>query len=147
MTPPPLQITCKEFAELVTAHDDGVLPERDRIRFVSHGERCPGCRAYLQQFRLTVEALRSVPRETAEPENLDELARRVLNRGRSVTQAKDWPLTDRRLWASAPRKSERRSPRVPTRRRGRSRTPHRSPPRSRPAAKRKANGTCRPATW
>ena len=76
MTPPPLQITCKEFAELVTAHEDGVLPQRDRIRFVSHSERCPGCRAYLQQFRLTVEALRSAPRETAEPENLDELARR-----------------------------------------------------------------------
>ena len=42
----------------------------------AHLARCPGCRAYLQQFRLTVEALRSVPRETAEPENLDELARR-----------------------------------------------------------------------
>ena len=76
MTPPPLQITCKEFAELVTAYEDGVLPERYRIRFVSHSERCPGCRAYLQQFRLTVEALRSVPPQTAEPENLDELARR-----------------------------------------------------------------------
>ena len=75
MTPPPLQITCKEFAELVTAHEDGVLPERDRVRFVFHSERCPGCRAYLQQFRLTVEALRSVARETAEPENLDELTR------------------------------------------------------------------------
>jgi hypothetical protein len=76
MTPLPLQITCKEFAELVTAYEDGVLPEWDRIRFVPHSERCPGCRAYLQQLRLTVEALRSVPPETAEPENLNELARR-----------------------------------------------------------------------
>ena len=75
MTPSPLQITCKEFAELVTAHEDGVLPERDRIRFERHSERCPGCRAYLQQFRLTIGALRSLPRETAEPGNLDELAR------------------------------------------------------------------------
>jgi anti-sigma factor RsiW len=75
MTPPPLQITCKEFVELVTAHEDGVLAERDRIRFESHRERCPGCRAYLQQFRLTIDALRSLPRETAEPDNLDELAR------------------------------------------------------------------------
>ena len=75
MTPPPLQITCKEFVELVTAHEDGVLLERDRIRFESHSQRCPGCRAYLQQFRLTIDALRSVPRETAEPENLDVLAR------------------------------------------------------------------------
>ena len=75
MTPPPLQITCKEFVELVTAHEDGVLPERDRIRFESHRGRCPGCRAYLQQFRLTIDALRSLPREVAEPDNLDELAR------------------------------------------------------------------------
>ena len=75
MTPPPLQITCKEFAELVTAYEDGVLAERDRIRFECHGERCPGCRAYLQQFRLTIGALRSLPRETAEPDNLDELTR------------------------------------------------------------------------
>jgi anti-sigma factor RsiW len=75
MTPPPLQITCKEFAELVTAHEDGVLAERDRIRFEAHSERCPGCRAYLRQFRLTVDALRSLPQETAEPGNLDELAR------------------------------------------------------------------------
>ena len=59
----------------MTAHEDGVLPERDRIRFESHSERCLGCRAYLEQFRLTIDVLRSVPRETAEPENLDELGR------------------------------------------------------------------------
>jgi anti-sigma factor RsiW len=76
VTPPPLQITCKEFVELVTAYEDGVLPEQDRSRFVSHSEQCPGCRAYLQQIRLTVEALRSVRQKAAEPENLDELARR-----------------------------------------------------------------------
>lgn len=75
MTPRPLQITCKEFVELVTAHEDGVLAERDRIRFEAHSERCPGCRAYLRQFRLTIDGLRSLPRETAEPGNLDELAR------------------------------------------------------------------------
>jgi len=75
MTPPPLQITCKEFVELVTAHEDGALPEWDRIRFESHCQHCSGCRAYLQQMRLTISALRSLPREMAEPDNLDELAR------------------------------------------------------------------------
>jgi len=75
MTPPPLQITCKEFVELVTAHEDGALPESDRIRFESHCQHCPGCHAYLQQMRLTISALRSLPREMAEPDNLDELAR------------------------------------------------------------------------
>jgi anti-sigma factor RsiW len=75
MTPPPLEITCKEFVELVTAYRDGVLPERDKARFECHTQHCPGCRAYLQQYRLTVDALRSVPPETVEPDNLEELRR------------------------------------------------------------------------
>ena len=75
MTPAPLQITCKEFVELVTAHLDGVLARADRTRFECHSERCPGCRAYLQQFRLTVDALPSAPVEAVEPGNLDELVR------------------------------------------------------------------------
>jgi len=75
MTPPPLQITCKEFVELVTAYLDGVLPGHDRVRFESHAERCPGCGAYLGQFRQMIEALQSVPAEPAEPANLDEIAR------------------------------------------------------------------------
>ena len=75
MTPPPLQITCKEFVELVTQHLDGVLADADRTRFECHGERCPGCRAYLQQFRLTVDALSTAPMEAVEPANLDELVR------------------------------------------------------------------------
>jgi anti-sigma factor RsiW len=75
MTPPPLQITCKEFVELVTAHLDGVLADADRTRFEAHRERCPGCRAYLQQFGLTVDALSSASPEAVEPANLDELVR------------------------------------------------------------------------
>jgi len=83
MTPPPLQITCKEFVELVTAYLDEVLPEHDRVRFESHCERCPGCGAYLTQFRQTIDALRSVPAETAEPSNLDELARTFATKPRA----------------------------------------------------------------
>jgi anti-sigma factor RsiW len=75
MTPPALQITCKEFVELVTAHLDGVLADADRTRFDCHRERCPGCRAYLQQFRLTVDALSAAPIEAVEPANLDDLVR------------------------------------------------------------------------
>ena len=75
MTPPALQITCKEFVELVTAHLDGVLADADRTRFECHRDRCPGCRAYLQQFRLTVHALSSTSQEAVEPANLDELVR------------------------------------------------------------------------
>jgi hypothetical protein len=79
MTAPPLQITCKEFVELVTWHLDGILADEDRIRFECHSERCPGCRAYLKQFRLTLDALSSVRAESVEPENLDQLVRAFMN--------------------------------------------------------------------
>ena len=79
MTPQPLRITCKEFVELVTSHLDGTLADEDRIRFECHSERCPGCRAYLQQFRLTLDALASVHREEVEPENLDQLVRAFMD--------------------------------------------------------------------
>ena len=79
MTAPPLQITCKEFVELVTWHLDGILADEDRIRFECHSERCPGCRAYLQQFRLTLDALSSMHREAVEPENLDQLVRAFMD--------------------------------------------------------------------
>ena len=79
MTAPPLQITCKEFVELVTSHLEGTLADEERIRFECHSERCPGCRAYLQQFRLTVGALSSMHREVVEPENLDQLVRAFRN--------------------------------------------------------------------
>jgi predicted anti-sigma-YlaC factor YlaD len=75
MTPPPLQITCKEFVELVTSHLDGTLTDEDRIRFECHSERCPGCRAYLKQFCLTLDALSSVHTDAVEPENLARLVR------------------------------------------------------------------------
>jgi anti-sigma factor RsiW len=83
MTPPALQITCKEFVELVTAHLDGVLADAERTRFECHSERCPGCRAYLHQFRLTVDALSSAPMEAVEPANLDELVRAFKRSGPS----------------------------------------------------------------
>ena len=85
MTPPALQITCKEFVELVTAHLDGVLADADRTRFECHTERCPGCRAYLQQFRLTVDTLSSAHIEAVEPANLGELVR-AFNRSEPPNQ-------------------------------------------------------------
>ena len=75
MTLARLQMTCKEFVELVTAQLDGSLVPGDRIRFEQHRESCPGCQAYLQQFHLTIKALSATPRETIEPQNLDELLR------------------------------------------------------------------------
>jgi predicted anti-sigma-YlaC factor YlaD len=73
MTPPPLQITCKELVELLTAHLDGALAVHGRTRFDQHLGHCPGCRAYAQQFDLTVSAQSAMPRGEIEPDNLDHL--------------------------------------------------------------------------
>ena len=59
----------------MTSQLDCTLADEDRIRFQCHSEPCSGCRAYLQQFRLTLDALASVHREEVEPENLDQLVR------------------------------------------------------------------------
>ena len=66
----PLLGTCKEFAELITEHLDGTLGDDARSRFEAHGTRCLSCRAYLQQSRLTPEALASMPLERSEPTKL-----------------------------------------------------------------------------
>ena len=48
---------CVEFVELVTAFLDGALDPADERRFVDHLGLCDGCGRYLQQTRVTVEAL------------------------------------------------------------------------------------------
>jgi anti-sigma factor RsiW len=75
MTPPGRHTTCKEVVELVTAYLDGALTPEDQTRFEQHTTHCPGCRAYLRQFRLTVQSLPSAREEPVEPGSLEELVR------------------------------------------------------------------------
>jgi anti-sigma factor RsiW len=79
MMPPGRHTTCKEVAELVTAHLDGALAPEDQTRFEQHVTHCPGCGAYLRQFRLTVQALSSLREEAVEPEKFEELLRAFEN--------------------------------------------------------------------
>lgn len=66
-------ISCQELVELCTAYLDGALPRRDRKRFESHIGACPHCTAYLEQFRLTIEATGSLSEEAIDPAARDEL--------------------------------------------------------------------------
>jgi hypothetical protein len=59
----PEDMACRELVEVITDYLEGVLPEPDQVRF----EECPGCRAYLQQMRQTIEALGTLP-QSAIPE-------------------------------------------------------------------------------
>ena len=51
---------CREVVELMTDYLEGALTAADRERFEQHIVGCDGCRAYLQQLRLTLRAMRSV---------------------------------------------------------------------------------------
>ena len=48
---------CRDVVELMTDYLEGALSERDRERFEEHIAGCDGCRAYLEQLRLTLKAV------------------------------------------------------------------------------------------
>jgi len=51
------ELTCKELVELVTAYQEGLLPEHDRARFEAHLATCPPCVTYVEQVDVIVHAL------------------------------------------------------------------------------------------
>jgi hypothetical protein len=54
---PPADLACRELVSLVTDYLDGVLPADWRAGVERHLTECDGCAAYLQQIRLTIDAL------------------------------------------------------------------------------------------
>jgi anti-sigma factor RsiW len=67
-------LVCREFVELVSDYLDGLLPERDRIRFEAHLAECDGCAGYLDDLRRTVGLLPDLP-EPPDPITHDTLLR------------------------------------------------------------------------
>jgi anti-sigma factor RsiW len=67
------QLSCQELVELVTDYLDGALPTAERARFESHIANCDGCRAYLEQIRVTIRLS-----GTLRPEQLDPAAEEAL---------------------------------------------------------------------
>ena len=66
----PADLSCTELVELITDYLEGALDRDTEARFVLHATSCPGCEAYLTQFRATIAALGTLP-----PESLDEPVR------------------------------------------------------------------------
>jgi anti-sigma factor RsiW len=62
------QLSCRELVELVTDYFEDALPEQERARFEEHVGTCDGCRVYLEQMRLTLEALGHLPEQAVSPE-------------------------------------------------------------------------------
>lgn len=61
-------LTCRELVELVTDYLDGALSPDDRARFEVHLSECEGCRAYLEQMRMTVRLVRESEQLEQRPE-------------------------------------------------------------------------------
>jgi anti-sigma factor RsiW len=57
------ELTCQELVELITSYLDDALTSEERQRLERHLTYCHGCRAYLEQMRVT---LRLVGRLSAE---------------------------------------------------------------------------------
>ena len=69
MTPQntPRTVTCREVVELLTDYLEGALPADEVAAVEAHLAVCPGCQHYLDQMRVTIAALGTVPVETLSP--------------------------------------------------------------------------------
>lgn len=56
-----VDLDCQDFIELVTAYFDDALDADTRRRFEEHVAICAGCQTYLDQLRLTVDLLGTLP--------------------------------------------------------------------------------------
>jgi anti-sigma factor RsiW len=68
MSPPALDLTCRQLVELVTDYFEDALDPADRARFEAHVAGCPGCDAYLAQMRTTLEVVGATAALDARPE-------------------------------------------------------------------------------
>jgi anti-sigma factor RsiW len=59
MTQP--ELNCRELTELITDYLEERLSQTDRVRFEQHLSVCPGCTAYVDQMRVTIQAMGSKP--------------------------------------------------------------------------------------
>jgi len=71
----PDELTCREVVELVTDYLEMTLLPEEEIRFEEHVASCPGCTAYIEQIRLTIDRLHMLSAEPVFPETKEELLR------------------------------------------------------------------------
>ena len=66
-------MTCQELVELVTDYIEDRLDPRQRARFEEHLGECPPCVTYVDELRMTVEAMGRIPPESLSPESERDL--------------------------------------------------------------------------
>jgi anti-sigma factor RsiW len=70
---PGMAISCQELVEIVTDYLEGELSDEMRVEVEAHLALCPGCADYLEQMRVTIDALGHVPVETLGDDAQQEL--------------------------------------------------------------------------
>jgi predicted anti-sigma-YlaC factor YlaD len=66
---------CNELVEVITDYLEGTMPRQDVARFEGHLGECAGCTTYLEQMRLTINALGHLPPESLSAETEEHLRR------------------------------------------------------------------------
>jgi hypothetical protein len=67
------QLSCAEFAELVTDYIEGALSPADRARANFHLQGCDGCTIYLEQMESVVKLTVAVNYDDVPRETIDRL--------------------------------------------------------------------------
>ena len=67
------EIVCRELVELVTPYLEDALPPDERALVDQHLASCDGCQAYVQQMRLTIQAVGHVPEEAITSKTRDDV--------------------------------------------------------------------------
>ena len=73
MTESDERITCQELTELTNDYIEGTLPSHEMALFEQHLNFCDGCVLYVDQVRLTIDAVGNLSAEDVPPETTDKL--------------------------------------------------------------------------
>ena len=77
-------VTCQEVVELVTDYLEQTMPPDEVARFEHHLSLCEGCVFYVDQIRMTIEAVGRVREEDVPPDVRDGLVAAFRDFKRSV---------------------------------------------------------------
>jgi anti-sigma factor RsiW len=72
-TDPLAAMTCRQFVEIVTDYLEQQLDEARRLWTDEHLAGCDACRAYLEQMRQTIAALRGLGDSTLDPAHRERI--------------------------------------------------------------------------
>lgn len=64
---------CRDVTQVLTEEAEGALRGDTAARLAEHLEKCAPCREYRAQLATTVAILRGLPREDAQPHEVDAI--------------------------------------------------------------------------